>query len=567
MSGDGSKLATPRLTLGNGTTNPKFDSHVELPAEPRHTVTLQFAPACQHLSAKERGRLSARDSLDLKGNLVAVQAQKTPLLKYPTVTTLTGLSIAKHYKLKNGERSLLSFKANSFNIYNVHDADLLRFFFSRDAIAKYRAVPLWEMAIKCRTYLTIFEKPGHLGHDPESVLDYYDADFDIAWFSAVLSGDTWKECSPAFSEAEAVSIMNGSKVAPEIVSAVSKVYGPDLTPERNKAGETGRKFVEGVLAAGKAPMRFIWPKDTGNQNPANNISNFNDLTDIPRRVHPLAYAAVFKAAAECDLQSVEFNSSWRPMLGSCAHRQGRGLDVGQIVRAGEKPLKVQFVYSDMTAEQQAAYDAVIREDGAKARLKEAKEESGLLGKAEEAYAAAIGKSDKLDADIEAADKAMKKTEEQLSAAPTAKARLDYKKAKTKVSDLQDKRKLLDNDLQKKKAAYESAWSAKNAIPYFEYFLEDAQKNRKKAEEDWDKVLTATERPLLTAFRAALVRNKDVIQVLDPWRMDINTQDKASQTGQDAPHNYRHPGLDQIHDDHMHITCVYRELTESVDDSD
>ncbi|MGE8160936.1 hypothetical protein ACQKRQ_12300 [Paraburkholderia sp. NPDC080076] len=66
-----------------------------------------------------------------------------------------------------------------------------------------------------------------------------------------------------------------------------------------------------------------------------NTSNRTTVQQALRRTSPRAFAAVLKAAWRLHISSVDFSSSWRPMLGSKLHRMGVALDVTHFDDADE----------------------------------------------------------------------------------------------------------------------------------------------------------------------------------------------------------------------------------------
>ncbi|WOD18753.1 hypothetical protein [Paraburkholderia kirstenboschensis] len=66
-----------------------------------------------------------------------------------------------------------------------------------------------------------------------------------------------------------------------------------------------------------------------------NTSSRTTVQQALRRTSPRAFAAVLKAAWRLHISSVDFSSSWRPMLGSRLHRMGVALDVTHFDDADE----------------------------------------------------------------------------------------------------------------------------------------------------------------------------------------------------------------------------------------
>lgn len=66
-----------------------------------------------------------------------------------------------------------------------------------------------------------------------------------------------------------------------------------------------------------------------------NASNSTTVQQALRRTSPRAFAAILKAAWRLGINTVDFSSSWRPMLGSRLHKMGVALDVTEFVDSAD----------------------------------------------------------------------------------------------------------------------------------------------------------------------------------------------------------------------------------------
>ena len=57
------------------------------------------------------------------------------------------------------------------------------------------------------------------------------------------------------------------------------------------------------------------------------------VDQVIARTHPKVFKVLFDVIEELNLTYVHISSSWRPGIGSSAHREGRALDITQVKTA------------------------------------------------------------------------------------------------------------------------------------------------------------------------------------------------------------------------------------------
>jgi len=70
----------------------------------------------------------------------------------------------------------------------------------------------------------------------------------------------------------------------------------------------------------------------------------------------------------------------------------------------------------------------------------------------------------------------------------------------------------------------------------------------EAEQEWTRQLLMTEPALMKSFRSRLAAREDVVQIIDPWYIDLKTKDKIP-----GKPNEQVPGVEKDHNNHLHIT--------------
>lgn len=549
--------------IGTGTTNVQPGSVVELQGEGFYKVTYQFVAVTRGPHAS---LAVGATSQDLRGGMLYFRPNSTQLPQGKG-----RLGHLKDCKYSDGSGTLHAVKANVIEINNVKSGDTVELFFALDALQENRKQPLYKLGpVTCECVVTIFEKPGKLGHLPNLALDYVD-EGGVAWYSGVLSGDTWKTCCPPFSAEQAKGILAKAGFSnPVVDAAMQAIYNGDLTLV-SAASEYHLDLA--VPAAGTTPastLRLVWHNISWgpSSNPAKNISAFDPKIDVEIRVHPYAYAAVISAALKCEIRAVQFNSSWRPMLAEgTGHRHADSLDVGALT---DKDGNVhQFRWDSLASAEQAKLNTLKSAEREEAKCK------NDLAKKKKAY-------DKLKQDD---DKQRKKTEQLASQLEAEEAKVEQEKARLAALESQPeaatakekaKQKLAlgkakkslareEQKLSKLKKDHEAAakklkemdeklTQAEQEYKTSESAAAKATTDREKASSDWQAVVDSHMPEVISRFRDELFASPLVRQIIDPWAIDLNTRDSYGPS-----FNERASGLEQAHLNHLHITCAYPEL--------
>lgn len=381
-----------------------------------------------------------------------------------------------------------------------------------DAKKKFRNYPLWQITVgNNNVMIDVFETYGPLGLDERvkkiKTINHgtEKAPKMVDHYTARLTGDIWKRSTHPFTGAD-VDAMPTDRASDAMRTALKKIYAADFTM-------VGKDFAIDVPRGNDdkdtAAVRLHWLAGENN----NCIANIKDLDlkkDIPSRIHPEAYAAAAKAALEANLTEIRFSSSWRPMLGSIAHRAGLGLDVVWLksndgaTHLNRKTLGEKEGENVSKDEEKAFNEMKQAEQDAATAAKRAKEAAIAEGNAKAAYAK-LAKNSRATPEMIA--EAKKKAEE------ATKAREDAVEA----------RKNADSTSREKTTA-------------------------------WKKQMNKDQPSAVANFRSNVMKKPIVKQVLDPWYMDKNTHDNEAPTANDQS-----DGLEKQHNNHMHITINDPEL--------
>lgn len=381
-----------------------------------------------------------------------------------------------------------------------------------DAKKKFRQHPLWQVTVGTKDVeIHIFETFGKHGLDDglkmvttknlgtdktPKLVDYY---------TARLTGDIWKRSTHPFTAAD-IDAMPKDRATDAMRTALKKIYVADFTME-------GKDFAidvpRGKDGQDKASVRLHWLASE-NGNCLANIQSIDIKKDVPSRIHPEAYAAAANAAYESGLTEIRFSSSWRPMLGSIAHRAGLGLDVVWLKESG-----------DATRMNRAA-----------------------LGKSE---------GTNVSKDEEKAFNEMKKAEQEAAAAKQKEkaAIAEEKTAKVAYAKMAKNSKASPEMIAEVKKKAEEATKAKDAAIDAR---KDAETLDRKRRQEWKKQVDKDQPTSVANFRSNIMKKPIVKQVLDPWYMDKDTHDNIEPTANDQS-----DGLEKQHNNHMHITINDPEL--------
>ena len=504
-------MAAQQTRIGQAPTNPRAGSLVVLPALPRYRVTCVFVPKAHGPWAHHPSKYDESQEFHSSLYFLAFPGQDDGLKqKLPKLSLwMPAFSPADGRPVKKSDQ--FQFQSHTIETgMNVQSGDIVKLYFARSALKKHREKELLSIGPVTRNcVVVIFERPGKIGEDHSLTLEWTESRNNTDYFHAFLTGDNWMACSPPFTAADARALLSGpSAGSSDVPEAVASIYdGPLETPTPG--------FYPGHPVSDKDCQIIIsYDKDQTPRQLAVLFAHANNCDDnitdykasIPvSRVHPNAYAAVIDAAIETGLTAIVLSNSWRPMLGSWAHRHGLGLDVSWIFdEFGGYPM---------------AWTATGQAKDALEKLRSAYE---ARKKCEDDYTTAKKK-------YKQAKKNAGETQKALADANTQKALAD---ANTEVAKAQTKRE----DARK--------------------ILEDARKIEDAATPAWRDAVNSHQPQTILRFRESLERQTHRIsQILDPWYMDEKTGSGSTHDVQKrTDFNLDEPGLQHIHRNHLHVTA-------------
>jgi hypothetical protein len=302
-----------------------------------------------------------------------------------------------------------------------------------------------------------------------------------AWheYHAILNGDLWKQISHEYSADEAKGLIPATTSA-AVREAVLSIYQKSLKGDLLIKSGTDKPDLHILFAV--------------QDNPRDNINNFNLYTDGLTRVHPQAWLAVIEAAQAANVHAVSTISAWRPNLGSIAHRAGRALDVAKLDAADINRQELRKKLPDTTNVSDLEIKLFAEKEAADQQAKIAKAEFTLRNAEYEKFLA--------------------------------------QKAKTGIANP------------------EKAAQLQQSLALAEKNRNSAFTKRDKADTAWNDERNKNEPAAVKSFRTSLLACQCVSQVFDPWFMDRNTHDKiAPLPNLQKDHN------ETLHADHLHITIA------------
>jgi len=307
------------------------------------------------------------------------------------------------------------------------------------------------------------------------------------FYSAPLTGDIWLKISHQYSISDIDAILPTS-VDTAIRNAVKKFYDGSLN-------KTARTIAIAVPAQGNTPAKQaqIFVGEGADVNPLKNIQSFDLFKDGLPRVHPLGYLALVDAALDANVDKVTLSSTWRPILGSIAHRAGIGLDVN---------------YLDKTHLNREELRGKGPHDGNVSRAEKEKFE-----------------------EKEAAEKAATESEAKL------------KKIKKELDALLVLKKTAPN-----RADPIRETELEQEIKEATLKGREAKEKVRDANNAWNQERDKNEPEKIKGYRASLGRCTHVRQIFDPWLMDENSHDDKPATP-----NEQHQANEKLHATHLHIT--------------
>lgn len=344
--------------------------------------------------------------------------------------------------------ALLKTSSGKIDIRNLKPNQSIRLFLNSDADPRNRNKPVYQITTSTKNIVVeINEKLGKHSGDEKLIKDNKKSSETVDVYTALLTGDIWMKISHKYSISDVNGIL-ANEPDKTIKQTVSKIYSGLDEPNLlicHSAGEINIIFQD-------------------SDNCVKNISDeYNLLKQGLTRVHPADYAALFIAAREAKVQRLVLTSTWRPLLGSIAHRAGLGLDVSYI---DSELLNRQELRKKSAVDTNAVSE---REKILFADLEKLKSNKESLGKS-------LEKANK-DALLEKED---------------SSALMNSRTNTRKIKEEYD-----HNEIQLKKAEIE--------------WLTERDKN---------------ESSIVRRFREALASNKYVGQLFDPWFMDVSTQDSS-----------------------------------------
>jgi hypothetical protein len=438
--------------------------------------------------------------------------------------------------------------------------------FARDALPVYRKKKVFELSsLDKDTVITILEKPGLLAEDTSLTLSHETN--ELVHYTAILSGNTWFDCNPRFAADFATTALSNIGVSDQsVVDAIKSVYVNGVTELADKTCELQVNY--NLPGGDDTKLILCWPQGAGiglNANPGQHVKGIVPHSDVPTRTHPRTYAAIIVAGIECQLQKINLTNVWRPMLGSCLHRQGESLDIASLVDAQGKTIVAKFNGSAMSLQQKEKLSRLnSAREKQQARLKEIKKLNDQLS--------ALGK--KIDKAQKKADDAAKKAHKAADSIKGAKGAADHVSQTAMPTNPLAAKKLLTNIAKAAKASEKAAQDAQkaqaasaDAMQELKEFQEQASSLTEKAsktseelaaaeleltraEEQWRETVEAADPPAMKQFRAELRKLSYVDDIFDPWHMDGGVQDSTP----DAI-NMQNTGNETLHNNHLHLTIL------------
>jgi hypothetical protein len=373
----------------------------------------------------------------------------------------------------------------------VNQGDKVSLYLNSDAHPSYRKEPVYEVTAGERNIKVIItEKYGKHGDSdkPTQVKEKdeaAEAKKDEDTYTAPLTGDIWLKVSHPYTTSEAEALIPAGTSA-EVIAAVKSIY--NILAAKNLS--------IAIPATKEKPAVTIAVTFADAENPNDNITKFDLLTQGLPRVHPAGYVALFNAAIDAGVAKMTMSSAWRPMVGSIAHRAGLGLDVNYV---GGTRMNRQILRDDkaddaknVTAEEKKLFKEFLA----------AKDEQAKAKHAADAAQANFGK---------------------------------FKKDPVKGP-------LVEEELKKA-----------NDV------LNAATEKQEKAKNTWADELEKNQPTSVKLFRGSLMKCACVNQLFDPWYMDDNTHDKIPPVPNTQTKKGKEESNETLHAHHLHITVEEKKI--------
>lgn len=306
----------------------------------------------------------------------------------------------------------------------------------------------------CDVQITVSEKAGKSSDtdEPKQSGEEIINNRKTELYEATLNGDIWMKVSHKYTPSE-VTLLISSDFSQLIVESVKKIYDNLKQPTLSVLAPTIEKY---------SSQKCVLIHFNDSENARDNIKNgYELLSEGLTRAHPAGYAAIINAALTTGINKINMTSTWRPMMGSIAHRAGLGLDVDLIdsIRVNREELR--------------------------GKPKDTKNVS----------------------------------EEEKSLFST------FELAKLKQSAAHKEIKKICSELQKTNGNNDSVIEVKRRLNEATMAAEEADAIRKNAEAAWVAERDKNEPGEVKRFRQALITSPSISQLFDPWVMDANTLDK------------------------------------------
>lgn len=443
---------------GTGTTNTTPGSCVDVPCKPNLTVVYRIHSSCGSIPFALEVNGKVPD--DFKERALGVKCDGKSEIRRPA---------------KPGDR--------------------LALYLNSDAHPDFRKQKVYAVTVGSNdVVVTIKEKSGkHADSDTptlsetKSVKNAKGEERQTDFYSAPLTGDIWLKISHKYSTSEVDAILPTS-IDKAISDAVKKFYDGSLS-------KTARTIAIALPAQGNTPVKQaqIFVGDGADKNPLENIQSFDLFKDGLPRVHPLGFLALIDAALDANVDKVTLSSTWRPILGSIAHRAGIGLDVNYLNKTH-----------------------LNREE--------------LRGKGPH------------DGNVSEAEKEKFK-EKEVAQKEAAEAKTELSKLETEHKNLLSLKKTNPN-----KADPIREKELEDAIPVARERVGTTNERARTSNAAWNEERDKNEPTKIKSYRASLGRCKHVRQIYDPWFIDDNSRDNTS-----AKPNEQHQPNEKLHATHLHIT--------------
>lgn len=394
-----------------------------------------------------------------------------------------------------------------------------------DAKKKFRQYPVWQVTAGDNDIVVdVFETYGHnaLNDSAKKAITRDEGSKEqphlVDYYTAQLSGAVWMRSTHPFTEAD-VDALQADVATDAVKTALKNIYKAEFI-------KVGADFAIDIprLADAKdtTSTRLYWIRSEN----SNCISNINSLKleqDVPKRIHPAAYAAAAKAAHEAGVTEIQFTNSWRPMLGAMPHRTGLGLDIKWLAAGKEKHMLNRVGLTDKKLADKDK-DGNIDDPKGHGNISVEEHQAYNDWKASQAEAEHLEKiSNIAKANEVVKSKNLATATKTGNGAKIADAQLEFKKAQEENNAAAD-------------------------------MFKKADEKGKTDKITWQDQVKKHEPGMVGKYRRHLMHEKIVTQVLDPWYMT-----RHAHAENDSVPNEQNDGLSIQHNNHLHISIFDAEL--------